>query len=140
MFSHFEVTQSCSPGAFIVIFSTVAVNAIKSTDSNHLMKLTKAAQLLLSCITMCVCGCPSCTHQDLCQLCYQQFTMDDERGGARRKTADRWVEKSRNRYGEAEVGTTVLLTIPHVDKGRCELPNSSVWSFRKLRAGCTSKP
>ena len=33
------------------------------------------------------------------------------------------MEKSRNRYGEAEVGTTVLLAIPDVDKGRCELPN-----------------
>ena len=39
-------------------------------------------------------------HQDLCQLCYQQLTMDNEQGGARRKTAEqaeRWVEKSRNR-------------------------------------------
>ena len=44
--------------------------------------------------------------------------MDNERGGARRKTAEqaeRWLKKSRNRYGEAEVGTTVLLAIPDVD-------------------------
>ena len=61
--------------------------------------------------------------------------MDDERGGARRKTADRWVEKSRNRYGEAEVGTTVLLAIPDVDKGRCELPNLKCVVLEKTGGG-----
>ena len=61
--------------------------------------------------------------------------MDDERGGARRKTAERWVEKSRNRYGEAEVGTTVLLTTPDVDKGRCELPNLKCVVFEKTAGG-----
>ena len=64
--------------------------------------------------------------------------MDNERGGARRKTAEqaeRWLEKSRNRYGEAEVGTTVLLTIPDVDKGRCELPNLKCVVFQKTAGG-----
>ena len=38
------------------------------------------------------------------ELLDQQLTVDNKRGGARRKTAEqaeRWVEKSRNRYGEA---------------------------------------
>ena len=38
MFSHFEVTQSCSPGAFVVIFSTVAVNAIRWSVLSHLVQ------------------------------------------------------------------------------------------------------
>ena len=62
----------------------------------------------------------------------------NERGGARRKTAEqaeRWVEKSRNRYGEAEVGTTVLLAIPDVDKGRCELPNLKCVVLEKTGGG-----
>ena len=64
--------------------------------------------------------------------------MDNEQGGARRKTAEqaeRWLEKSRNRYGEAEVGTTVLLAIPDVDKGRCELPNLKCVVLEKTGGG-----
>ena len=64
--------------------------------------------------------------------------MNNERGGARRKTAEqaeRWVEKSRNRYGEAEVGATVLLAIPDVDKGRCELPNLKCVVLEKTGGG-----
>ena len=52
--------------------------------------------------------------------------MDTERAEARRKTtklADKMLELSSRRFGEPEVGTTVLLTIPDVDKGRCEFPN-----------------
>ena len=52
--------------------------------------------------------------------------MDLERAEARRKTsqqADKMLELSSRRFGEAEVGTTVLLAIPDVDKGRCEFPN-----------------
>ena len=57
---------------------------------------------------------------------------------ARRKTAEqaeRWLEKSRNRYGEAEVGTTVLLAIPDVDKGRCGLPNLKCVVLEKTGGG-----
>ena len=38
MFPHFEVAQSCSPGAVVVIFSTVAVNAIKWSVLSHLVQ------------------------------------------------------------------------------------------------------
>ena len=52
-----------------------------------------------------------------------------------RQQAERWLEKSRNRYGEAEVGTTVLLAIPDVDKGRCELPNLKCVVLEKTGGG-----
>ena len=38
-------------------------------------------------------------------------------------------------FGEAEVGTTVLLAIPDVDKGRCELPNLKCVVFEKTGGG-----
>ena len=82
--------------------------------------------------------CPACTRQELCQLCFNQLMMDEERGGAKRKTgeqAERMLEKSRSRYGEAEVGTTVLLAIPDVDKGRCELPNLKCVVLDKSEGG-----
>ena len=49
-----------------------------------------------------------------------------EGGGGRRP---------RNRYGEAEVGATVLLAIPDVDKGRCELPNLKCVVLEKTGGG-----
>ena len=64
--------------------------------------------------------------------------MDEERGDAKRKTgqqADRMLEKSRSRYGEAEVGQTVLLAIPDVDKGRCEFPNLKCVVLEKSAGG-----
>ena len=36
---------------------------------------------------------------------------------------------------EAEVGTTVLLAIPDVDKGRCELPNLKCVVLEKTGGG-----
>ena len=82
--------------------------------------------------------CPNCTKQELCQLCFNQFSMDEERGDAKRKTgqqADRMLEKSRRRFGEAEVGQTVLLAIPDVDKGRCEFPNLKCVVLEKSAGG-----
>ena len=38
-------------------------------------------------------------------------------------------------FGEAEVGTTVLLAIPDVDKGRCELPNLKCVVLEKTGGG-----
>ena len=78
------------------------------------------------CLSCAALTCTNCTKQELCQLCFNQFSMDEERGDAKRKTgqqADRMLEKSRRRFGEAEVGQTVLLAIPDVDKGRSEFPN-----------------
>ena len=52
--------------------------------------------------------------------------MDLERAEARRKTSqqmDNMLEMFRWRFGEAEVGTPVLLAIPGVDKGCCMFPN-----------------
>ena len=73
-----------------------------------------------------VCPTAPCLTDHLCKLCYTQQRMDLERAEARRKTsqqADKMLELSSRRFGEAEVGTTVLLAIPDVDKGRCEFPN-----------------
>ena len=73
-----------------------------------------------------VCPTAPCLTEHLCKLCYTQQRMDLERAEARRKTsqqADKMLELSSRRFGEAEVGTTVLLAIPDVDKGRCEFPN-----------------
>jgi hypothetical protein len=52
--------------------------------------------------------------------------MDNERGDAKRKQqkqADKMLELSAKRFGEASVGTTVLLAIPDLDRGRCEFPH-----------------
>ena len=45
------------------------------------------------------------------------------------------LEKSRRRFGEAEVGQTVLLAIPDVDKGRCEFPNLKCVVLEKSAGG-----
>ena len=69
-----------------------------------------------------------CNVNDLCKLCYNQDQMDSEREDAKRKTqkqADKMLELSRRRFGEAEVGDTVLLAIPDLDRGRCEFSQDS---------------
>ena len=85
-----------------------------------------------------ICPNPPCTVQDLCKLCYHQFVMDEERGGANRKTqkqAEKMLEMSKRRYGEVDVGSTVLLAIPDVDKGRCEFPNLKCVVLEKSNGG-----
>ena len=67
-----------------------------------------------------------CNINDLCKLCYNQEQMDSEREDAKRKTqkqADKMLELSRRRFGEAKVEDTVLLAIPDLDRGRFEFPN-----------------
>ena len=67
-----------------------------------------------------------CNIDGLCKLFYTQEQIDKERTDARRKTqkqADKMLEASRKRFGEAKVGDTVLLAIPDLDRGRCEFPN-----------------
>ena len=73
-----------------------------------------------------ICDSIPCNINDLCKLCYNQEQMDSEREDAKRKTqkqADKMLELSRRRFGEAKVGDTVLLAIPDLDRGRCEFPN-----------------
>ena len=73
-----------------------------------------------------VCPTAPCLTEHLCKLCYKQERMDLERAEARRKTsqqADKMLELFRWRFGEAEVGTPVLLAISGVDKVCCMFPN-----------------
>ena len=62
--------------------------------------------------------------------------MDEERGGVNRKTQDQAVkmlEMSKRRYGEVDVGSTVLLTIPDVN-----FPIKNVLFSKSLMAECIS--
>ena len=69
----------------------------------------------------------SCIKDDiLCQLCKKQAQIIAQRQGAKRKQqdqADKMLERSTKRFKEAQVGDTVLVPIPDLDRGRCEYPN-----------------
>ena len=72
--------------------------------------------------------CPNvpCCIDDLCSLCYKQHQIEIERSEAKKKQqkqADKMLEMSAKRFGVASVGTTVLLSIPDIDRGRCEFPH-----------------
>ena len=52
--------------------------------------------------------------------------MDRERRGAKRKQdqqAASMLLKSARRYKQANIGDSVLVHLPEVDRGRCEFPN-----------------
>ena len=69
----------------------------------------------------------SCIKDDiLCQLCKKQGQIIAQRQGAKRKQqdqAEKMLERSAKRFKEAQVGDTVLVPIPDLDRGRCEYPN-----------------
>ena len=81
---------------------------------------------------------PSCMEDDkLCLLCHKQAQIFSQREGAKRKQqdqADKMLERSAKRFKEAEVGDTVLVPIPDLDRGRCEYPK-----FKSHNFGKTSK-
>ena len=67
-----------------------------------------------------------CLVGGCCYLCQKTADITTERQGAKRKQqqqADKMVEHSAKRFKPAEVGDTVLVPIPDVDRGRCEYPN-----------------
>ena len=69
----------------------------------------------------------SCIKDDiLCQLCKKQGQIIAQRQGAKRKQqdqAEKMLERSAKRFKEAQVGDTVLVPIPDLDRGRCEYQN-----------------
>ena len=80
-----------------------------------------------------------CNMQDaVCNLCYNQAQVDDERYNVRRKTqkqADKMFDAFRERFGLAKVEETVLLAIPDLDRGRCEFPNLTAIVMEKHDCG-----
>ena len=59
-------------------------------------------------------------------LCYRKEVMDEERRGTKRKQeqqATAMLAKSARRYKQANVGDSVMIHLPEVDRGRCEFPN-----------------
>ena len=78
--------------------------------------------------------CSACTglfhshylENDCCFLCQKTADVSEERLGVKRKQqqqAHKMVEYSTKRFKPAEVGDTVLVPIPDVDRERCEYPN-----------------
>ena len=62
----------------------------------------------------------------VCVVCHQQEQIYFQRQGAKRKEeeqANKMLERSAKRFKEAEVGDTVLVPIPDLDRGRCDYPN-----------------
>ena len=52
--------------------------------------------------------------------------MEQERRGTKRRQEEQAIfmlKKSARRYKQAQVGESVMVHIPEVDRGRCEFPN-----------------
>ena len=67
------------------------------------------------------CGGPCSVDEDLCYLCDRKQEIEAEREGARRKQhnqAQQMQLVSTMRFKKAEVGDTVMVPIPLVDRGR----------------------
>ena len=65
--------------------------------------------------------------EDLCYLCDRKQEITAERDGARRKQHDQAQQMqlvSTMRFKKAEVGDTVMVPIPLVDRGRAEFTNA----------------
>ena len=52
--------------------------------------------------------------------------MEQERRGTKRRQEEQatsMLQKSARRYKQAQVGDSVMVHLPEVDRGRCEIPN-----------------
>lgn len=64
--------------------------------------------------------------ETLCDLCAKSRLIASEQESAsqhQQKQAEKMKTRSSQRLGTAEVGTTVMVPIPYVDRGRAEFPN-----------------
>ena len=64
--------------------------------------------------------------------------MDEERRGTKRKQeqqATAMLAKSARRYKQANVGDSVMVHLPEVDRGRCEFPNVHAVVLSIIKAG-----
>ena len=64
--------------------------------------------------------------KQFCIHCHHYITLSEERASAKRKmqeNADKMCEASVKRFKPAEIGDTVLVPVPDVDRGRGDFPN-----------------
>ena len=62
----------------------------------------------------------------VCMLCFTKETMEQERRGTKRRQEEQatsMLQKSARRYKQAQVGDSVMVHLPEVDRGTCEFPN-----------------
>ena len=65
-------------------------------------------------------------NEAVCALCYHEVTIDAERNGALKglqQQVKRMKLMSDKKFGEVEVGKTVRIPIPDVDRGKGDLRN-----------------
>ena len=73
------------------------------------------------------CGGPCPVDDGLCYLCDRKQGIQAEREGAKNKQhnqAEKMQQSSTMRFKKAEVGDSVMIPIPLVDRGRAEFPNA----------------
>ena len=102
----------------------VQIDACINCSKNFMPATFSKAKTCLQCQRFCHDFCLS--SENVCRLCEKGTEMINQRNGAKRKQqeqADRKLEKSVERFKPADIGETVLVPIPDLDRGRCEYPN-----------------
>ena len=62
----------------------------------------------------------------VCRLCHQKNLITHQRDGAKRKQgqqADKMFEQSTKRFKQANIGDTVMVPLPDVDRGKGDFRN-----------------
>ena len=65
-------------------------------------------------------------HGVVCEVCRRKNLIKEQRAGAKHKqkeNANKMLKESNKRFKPAELGDTVMIPIPDVDKGKIDQPN-----------------